>query len=174
VKSISKKTGLILALIAGVLTCLMSPAFPILFPNLSSIGPEFVITLQIVTLIGGIITIIGGLLSLKTAVISGILIIIGGIVGGGNVLSFVAAGLIFRDRKTSKLKIIDEKIVSIILNFLKNEEKAFTATALAHYCIELKDLKIPEKTIENYLDYLNKQGKIAVTLKGDEKFYHTY
>ncbi|MFW9818043.1 MAG: hypothetical protein ACFFE5_00415 [Candidatus Thorarchaeota archaeon] len=173
-KFISKKIGIILALIGGNLTILISPMFPILFPELSSIGPEFVRTIQIITIIGGIITIIGGLLSLKTALISGILIIIGGLVGGGNVISFVAAGLIFRDRKTSKIKKFDEKIISIILNFLRNEEKAFTATALAHYCIKLRDLKIRERTIENYLDYLNKQGRIATTLEGDEKFYHVY
>ncbi|MDX1797888.1 MAG: hypothetical protein R3255_04505 [Candidatus Lokiarchaeia archaeon] len=173
-KSISKKIGIIISIIGGIFTILVSFAFPTLFPELSSIGPNFVMILQIVTIIGGIITIIGGLLSLKSALISGILVILGGIVGGGNIISFVAGGLILRERKTSNIKVFDDKIIDIILNFLSNEEKGFTATALAHYCIELKGSNIGEKTIANYLDYLNKQGKIAMTLKGNEKFYYTY
>jgi hypothetical protein len=63
VKSISKKTGIILSIIGGIFTILVSFAFPTLFPELSSIGPKFVIILQIVTIIGGIITLTGGLLS---------------------------------------------------------------------------------------------------------------
>ncbi|MFX0005588.1 MAG: hypothetical protein ACFFA7_06580 [Promethearchaeota archaeon] len=173
-KSISKKTGIIISIIGGIFTILISFAIPTLYPELSSIGPNFVMILQIVTIIGGIITIVGGLLSLKAALISGILVILGGIVGGGNIISFVAAGLILREHKASKIKVIDEKIIRIILNFLNNEEKGFTANALAHYCIELKNLNIRENIIENYLDYLNKQGRIAMTLKGNEKFYYTY
>jgi hypothetical protein len=69
------------------------------YPEFYIFGVVFVVSLQIAFVIGGIITILGAILYARNVSSAFILIVIGAFLGGLNIISICAAGMVRRDLK---------------------------------------------------------------------------
>ena len=98
-----KKTGLILSTIAGLFSfalTLFSFALSFLYPNLASVLGAYIIILQGLTFVGGILILIGVAITFLNIKIGKFFILISGIVSGGNVLAIVGAVLLTKKKGT--------------------------------------------------------------------------
>lgn len=92
------------------------------------------------------------------------------------VVILVCAGVIvlikFRKEKEI-LQIKKSEVEEIIHNFLKNNgNRAFMAKSIIERVFSEEFSEIPEDLVENSLENLVNDGKIQITEKGNELFYH--
>lgn len=83
-------TGFWASLLGGVISLISGCIIPWIFPEFYIFGEIFVLSFQIILIIGGLITILGAILYTMNAHSSRVLILIGSLVGGLNIISLLA------------------------------------------------------------------------------------
>jgi hypothetical protein len=81
------KGGFALSLLGGIISLFLGFVIPWIYPEFYIFGELFVISFQIILIIGGIITILGAILYAANVYSARVLILIGSIVGGINIIS---------------------------------------------------------------------------------------
>jgi len=100
----SKVAGVILSVIGGSLSLLLGLFIFDIYPEFLIFGELFVLTFQIILILGGVISLFGALLSYIRPKLAWIIILIGALLGGGNILTIFGAIQIkkFKDTEIPK------------------------------------------------------------------------
>ena len=168
-----------LSLAGGAISLFLGSTLPLLYPEFYIFGELFIISFQIMLVVGGFITILGVFLYTRNVPSSGIVILIGAILGGINIIALWGGRIVLDERrqgkKSQKLEKKGEilrRAEKVLCDYLEeNKGKAFTAVVLHKRCVEDNHLDLSISETEKLLHDLYLLGRFSLDAKENINYY---